>query len=503
MKTKYMLWLTVSAALFVACTEQEKGSRQESLKVEPSMLTFEAVEAPSRELAVTAVGMEWEVEVASQASEWLSATKTGTDKVVVSVADNKQADPRTGTVTVFVPGDDGLRNRRAVTVTQEGNDNPEVYSLSLSVKELAFEAENTAEQQVVVTVQGEGLTWEAVPDADWITVKKSGDGFSVAVQDNTRTTERTGVITVTPSDASVGTCRLAVRQAAGELPPSLEVNYTEFLFKPNGEFLQGEAVLYVTVQNCGWSWRTVDEAGDRINWILIEDGRPKYDILTITCSVNEGEAERVGYLEIIPDAEELETVRVTITQGAVKDHLSELTDDVDLTEVSRNAYVHLVPLNDWEERATPWTFRFWSDGIEYDDTQYPPYFATGGYIEFEVYSEKILYNDDSEYDLPTGVYTVTRQENNGMDEGMNTITAGYQIATMWNPEVCIGAWYYYMENDVVVAKAPITEGTLTVERDGDRYILIFDFRDDLGFSLAGRREGALSIVGDGVPSPRA
>lgn len=90
-----------------------------------------------------------------------------------------------------------------------------------------------------------------------------------------------------------------------------------------------------------------------------------------------------------------------------------------------------------------------------------------------------------------------------MDEGMNTITAGYQIATMWNPEVCIGAWYYYMENDVVVAKAPITEGTLTVERDGDRYILIFDFRDDLGFSLAGRREGALSIVGDGVPSPRA
>ena len=502
MKTKYVLRLAALALLAVACENGGESETQKSLTIDPVAMTFAAVSAPSQEVTVAAVGVEWKAEVGKSAAEWLSAVRTGTDRVAVSVTDNPKAEKRTGKVIVFVPDADDMRSRKEVTVVQQGNENPEVYSLSLSVKELEFGAKDAVEQQVVVTVCGEGLTWKAETDAEWIAVTPSSDGFGVAVHENSQPAERRGMVTVTPSDPSVQPCRLVVRQAAGELPPKMELNYTEFRFKPTGEHAIGEALLYVTTQNCGWSWRTVDEAGVPIDWILIQDRRPEYEILSITCRENMESADRIGYLDIVPQTDALETMRVTITQMAVKDYMSELTGDVDMTAVSRNAYVSMTPLNDWEERSTPWMLRFWDDGVGYDEAVYPPFSQTGGYVELELYSDRILFNDDSEYDLPAGVYAVVSQEDAMGNGGIDTITAGYQITTMWDPEHCVGSWYYYMENDEVVRKAPLTEGTLTVERTGDDYILVFDFRDDAGHALSGRREGPLSVVGIGVPSPR-
>ena len=160
MKTKYVLRLAALALLAVACENGGESETQKSLTIDPVAMTFAAVSAPSQEVTVAAVGVEWKAEVGKSAAEWLSAVRTGTDRVAVSVTDNPKAEKRTGKVIVFVPDADDMRSRKEVTVVQQGNENPEVYSLSLSVKELEFGAKDAVEQQVVVTVCGEGLTWK-------------------------------------------------------------------------------------------------------------------------------------------------------------------------------------------------------------------------------------------------------------------------------------------------------------------------------------------------------
>ncbi len=502
MKTRILMWLTLSASIAVSCTDNGTETPQKSVKVEPAVMTFAAVSAQSQEAVVTAVGVEWNVEVPQIAQDWLTAVKEGDDKVVVGVADNPSAGERVGSVTIVVSGDESVRNKE-ITVTQAGNETPEVYSLTLSVGRLDFEAQATEAQNVTVTVEGEGMTWKAVADADWITVDESEDGFSVSVKENVGTSERTGMVVVTPSEETVSPAELLVVQAKGELPASLEVNYDEFRFLPTGKFYQGDAVLFVTAQNCGWTWRAVDEAGAPAEWILVDDSLIEKTVLMITCTQNDGETERLGYIEVIPDTEKLEPKKVRIVQDAVKDHLSELDGDVDMTVAAKNAKIFMNPLNDYEDRATPWEFRMWSDGIVYDDSQWPPYSGTGEYVQFYLYSEKIVFNDTSEYDLPATVYTVTVIDPNtggmGLEE-VNTITAGY--VPDYNPTMQLGSWYYRIENDEVVVKAPIKEGTLVVERNGADYVLTFDFKDDFGFSLSGRREGQLDITPQGVPMPQ-
>ncbi len=503
MKTRILMWLTLSAFIAVSCTDNGTETPQKSVKVEPAVMTFAAVSAQSQEAVVTAVGVEWNVEVPQIAQDWLTAVKEGDDKVVVSVADNPAAEERVGSVAIVVSGDESVRNKE-ITVTQAGNESPEAYSLTLSAKRLDFEAAGSEAQDVTVTVEGEGMTWKATADDAWVTVSETDDGFSVSVTDNTDTEERIGTVTVTPSEKSVEPVELVVYQKAGKGKPTIEVNYDEFVFRPTGELLQGEATLYVTAENCDWTWRVVGEDGGTAEWIQIDDSNVEtYAYLAITCSPNTGETERVGYIEVIPDTEELEVIRVRIVQNAVQDHVSDLTDDVDLSPVTKNARVVMMPLNDYEDRATEWQFRMWDDNIVYDETKWPPYVGTGEYIEFTLFSEKIVFNDASEYELPAATYTVTviDPDTGGMGlEEENTITAGYTAP--WNPEQCFGSWYYKIENDVVVAKAPIKAGTLIVERSGDGYVLMFDFEDDFGFSLSGRREGPLDITPQGVPMPQ-
>lgn len=497
-----MLWLTLSASIAVSCVDKGSESPQKSVKVEPTVMTFAAVSAQSQEAVVTAVGVEWDVEVAQIAQDWLSAVKEGNDRVVVSVADNPAAEERVGSVTIVVSGDESVRNKE-ITVTQAGNETPEVYSLTLSVKRLDFEAAGGGEQNVAVTVEGAGMTWTATTDDGWVTVRENESGFSVAVTDNTDTVERIGTVTVTPSEKSVEPVECVVYQKAGQSKPTIEINYDEFVFRPTGELLKGEATLYVTAENCNWTWRVVDEAGGAAEWILIDESMIEYAILMITCTPNTGETERIGYIEVIPDTEELDVIRVRIVQNAVQDYVSDLTDDVNLSIVTKNSKVIMTPLNDYEDRATPWEFRMWSDGIVYDDSQWPPYSGTGEYVELYLFSEKIVFNDTSEYELPATAYTVTviDPDTGGLGlEKENTINAGY--VAPWNPEQCLGSWYYRMENGSVVAKAPIKEGTLVVERNGDDYVLTFDFKDDFGFSLSGRREGKLDIMPQGVPMPQ-
>ena len=71
----------------------------------------------------------------------------------------------------------------------------------------------------------------------------------------------------------------------------------------------------------------------------------------------------------------------------------------------------------------------------------------------------------------------------------------------WNVSSTNGSWYYRMENDTEVEKAPIVAGSMTVTRDGETYTIKMEFEDDLGFKLTGEYTGALDLVaGNAVSS---
>ena len=181
----------------VACSPENEGVQEASLEVSPSQLTFGAEDTAPQEITVTAVGVEWEYVLPSTA-DWITVEDGTAGKLLVTVAANPAAEARTASVTVRPTDNDDVKAKN-VTVKQEGNANPVVYSLTVEPASLTFGAEGAAPQEVTVTTEGEGLTWSTSTEADWLTVTEKAGGFTVSAADNPDTSERTADITVTPS----------------------------------------------------------------------------------------------------------------------------------------------------------------------------------------------------------------------------------------------------------------------------------------------------------------
>lgn len=112
---------------------------------------------------------------------------------------------------------------------QQGSDRPQTYSLSVNPAALTFGAEDDRPQEVIVTVEGNDLTWStdiAESGRSWLTVTESDGKFSVTASPNPEPARRTADITVTPSDAAVPAKAVRVTQEAKELLPSLNVTLT-------------------------------------------------------------------------------------------------------------------------------------------------------------------------------------------------------------------------------------------------------------------------------------
>ena len=483
---KRLFFISALCLFLASCGGDEgtKGGGVPSLKVEPSSLDFAAVSAPSQNVTVTAENVEWEVRVSETASSWLKAEKTDGTTVTVSVTDNGTPEQRTGSFTVAPTNGEDVK-AKSVTVTQSGGDVE--YKFSVEPAALTFEAEGAAAQTVTITAEG-GLTWEAKVEGDaasWITVTPGEGTLEVKVSDNPEATERSGNVVVTPSVSSVGQKPIRVTQAGKVLPPSLSIDVedpeTGFTVDANGNITHGSNSIHVTAVNTDWNARAVDAEDKAVTWFTATANKDD-GLATIILSVDKNETleERVGYVLITATVEEVPDIRVTVTQAGLKEHYSTLTADVVLDGLV-NAKVKVAPTQDWapEGEGASWVLTLWSDGVEPTEDYYNPYAGTGTYVQLEMRSERIPFNDDNEYYMTDGEYTITEYDANVPPMHAAGGEPGFYD---WQRPGC---WVFVLENDAVTEEAPLDGGTITVSRDGDRYTFTFDCQDDSVFTITG------------------
>lgn len=484
--------ILAAALVAVACSPENEGVQEASLEVSPSQLTFGAEDTAPQEITVTAVGVEWEYVLPSTA-DWITVEDGTTGKLLVTVAANPAAEARTASVTVRPTDNDDVKAKN-VTVKQEGNPAPVVYSLTVEPASLTFGAEDAAPQEVTVTTEGEGLTWSTAVDADWITVTEQAGGFTVSVTDNPETTERAANITVTPSESSASPKAVRVVQEGKVLPPSLTLTFDggplpeEFTLAYNE--MEPHDIDVVAV-NVTWNV-SVEYEGETDRWLTVkkvEDVSRSYAVLqVIDGNQNLTSSPRSCIVRITTDVEGIGPFEVRMTQEGKPEFDSTLTEDVDFGTLTDSHVLVYLTKNE-EQTYAIWDLRFWSDGVTFDQN-YGRYGGSGDLVTVYLASEPVYRNDDNEYYLPEGTYTVVANfySDSSLYVPFN-ISGGYRT-----PYATSHTWYVRMQDGVSAGDACITTGTMEVKRSGETYSITFDFGSDALYSVKGSFEGAFDNI---------
>lgn len=486
--------ILAAALVAVACSPENEGVQEASLEVSPSQLTFGAEDTAPQEITVTAVGVEWEYVLPSTA-DWITVEDGTAGKLLVTVAANPAAEARTASVTVRPTDNDDVKAKN-VTVKQEGNANPVVYSLTVEPASLTFGAEGAAPQEVTVTTEGEGLTWSTSTEADWLTVTEKAGGFTVSAADNPDTSERTADITVTPSESSASPKAVRVVQEGKVLPPSLTLSYEggplpeEFTLAYNDMVPRDIDVVAVNVT---WNVSVEYEGEQTDRWLTVakvEDVSRSHVVLqVIDGNQNLTSSPRSCVVRITADVEGIGPFEVRMTQEGKPEFDSTLTEDIDFgTLTNSNVLVYLT--KNEEQTYALWDLRLWGDGITYD-VEYGRYSGSGDLVTVYVASDPIYQNDDKEYYLPDGTYTVVANfySDSSLYVPFN-ISAGYRTYYATSH-----TWYVRMQDGVSTGDACITTGTMEVKRSGETYSITFDFGSDALYGVKGSFEGTFDIVG--------
>jgi len=494
---KKILFVAAACLLAVACKPTENGGTTASLEVSPSSLTFGAEDTTPQEITVTATGVEWEYAVPSSA-DWITVDDGTAGKLLVSVAKNPTAEKRTASIRITAKDNDDLEPV-SVTVTQAGSETPEVYSLTVDPAALTFEAEGAAGQSVKVTASGEGMTWSvAVEDAakEWITLSttEGTEGettLTVTVQDNPDTAERSANITLTPSAESAGPKAIRVTQEAKVLPPSLAITYDGGKELPEEGFVMGYRGRTISLKlvpvNLTWKARADAE------WLKITVN-PDYNLLTIAMSdvLNTSPESRSCNIIVTTDAEGIGPFEIPVTQEGQPEFQSTILEDMELTTLT-HCYVAVTPNCDWRDKPfTQWDMRFMSENVSYENNK-GNFFGTGDRLTVDFVTEPLWANDDNEYYIPDGTYTVGANYN-GIESLMipGNISAG--AFGYSHPKFPNGTWYVRIEDGAYPGdQAAITEGTMTVSRTGEEYVITFEFVSDAGCAVTGTYEGPLDL----------
>ena len=497
---KKILFIAAACMFAAACTPQDGGGETASLEVSPKSLTFGAEDTTPQEITVTATGVEWEYAVPSSA-DWITVDDGTAGKLLVSVAKNPTAEKRTASIRITAKDNNDLEPV-SVTVTQAGSETPEVYSLTVDPAALTFEAEGAAGQSVKVTASGEGITWSAAIDEaakEWITLSatEGAEGettLTVTVQDNPDTAERSANVTLTPSVESVGPKAIRVTQEAKVLPPSLAITYDGGKELPEEGFVMGYRGRLITLAlvPVNLTWKAEADA----EWLKITVNTD-YNLLTIAMSdvLNTSSESRSCNIIVTTDAEGVGPFKIPVTQEGQPEFQSTILEDMELTTLT-HCYVAVTPNCDWRDKPfTQWDMRFMSENVSYANNL-GNYSGTGDRLTVDLVSEPIWVNDDAEYYLPDGTYTVVANFNS--DENLRvpgSVSAG--AFTFSHPRFTNGTWYVRIEDDAYPGgQAAITEGTMTVSRTGEEYVITFEFVSDAGFAVTGTYEGTLELHPD-------
>ena len=501
---KKILFVAAACLLAAACSPTDGESTTASLEVSPSSLTFGAEDTTPQEITVTATGVEWEYTLPSSA-DWITVDDGTAGKLLVSVAKNPTAEKRTASIAVKPVNNDDVK-AKSVTVTQAGSETPEVYSLTVDPAALTFEAEGAAGQSVKVTASGEGITWSAAVDEaakEWITLSatEGTEGettLTVTVQDNPDTAERSANVTLTPSAESVGPKAIRVTQEAKVLPPSFSMSYNGGDVPEEGFIIdykgQNQYSIDVVPVNIEWNVKTEYDAGGS-DWLQAEkiegDAVNRINIgVSIFNSENTSSDPRTARVVVTTNVEDIGPFEIPVTQEGKPEFLSTLEEDVDFGVLTQSR-VLVYPNNDYREMPyTEWDFILWDEGISYDGVNV--FTGSGDKMCLKVAGEVLTQNDDNEYYLADGTYTVVAN----FDSGTITPEIGQISGGAFgysHPLFPNGSWYIRMQDDAVTGDACIKEGTMTVARSGETYTLTFDFTSDAGYKVTGSFEGALNV----------
>ena len=503
---KKILFVAAACILAAACKPTETETTTASLEVTPTSLSFAAEDTAPQTITVTAVGVEWTYSLAESGKEWVTIERLSDKELTVAVADNTKAEQRTAAVT-FKAKDNNRIKDRSVTIIQQGAENPEVYALTVDPTVLTFEAEGAAGQSVKVTASGEGMTWSAaVEDAakEWITLSatEGAEGettLTVTVQDNPDTAERSANVTLTPSAESVGPKAIRVTQEAKVLPPSFSMSYNGGEIPEEGFTIhyKGETSYDVDVVpvNVEWNVKVEYEAGGS-GWLEANKVESEnVNKIHIACNLDKRENTssdpRTARVVVTTNVEDIGPFEIPVMQEGKPEFLSTLEEDVDFGVLTKGRII-VAPNNETRQNdCTYWDLILWNEGVEYDNVG--NFTGTGDKLTFKLYTDVIQQNDDNEYYIPDGTYTVVPgPETEGHDFAAGEIAGG-----VWgysHPQFPSGAWYIRMENDVATGDACIKEGTMTVARSGETYDIIFAFISDAGYKVTGKYEGVFDNI---------
>ncbi len=99
-------------------------------------------------------------------------------------------------------------------------------------------------------------------------------------------------------------------------------------------------------------------------------------------------------------------------------------------------------------------------------------------------SEHMPFNDDQEYWMADGIYTVVKREAETGEIPEQQMTVGSGYAGYW-PGQRMSSWVMCIEEGEFVKGGPVAAGTVTVTRDGDNYTFVVELADDFDFKITG------------------
>ncbi|HAD56812.1 MAG TPA: hypothetical protein DCG00_04960, partial [Alistipes sp.] len=490
---KRYTYLLAAAALVlnISCDGPENTAQpQATLKAEPASLRFAAASAPAQTVTVTAEETEWTHSIPEDAG-WLTATRDG-DRLSVSVADNAEETGRTATITLNASAE-GVEPVK-ITVRQEAAETPEPEkpSLSVSPEKLVFAAAEASGQEVTVTVTG-GVTWTAAPAGaeEWIHIAPAEGKFTVTVDDNPESLERSGYINVSPGDKTLATCRIYVTQEPKAVPASITPQLPDGATPEEGltlPFTRGSSTLPVTVapEDAQWSVQVESDGSSDSSWLSATNvAAPSQHTVFLSYQLNEAETQRTAYLVLTHADSSAEPVRVKVTQKAKTDVNSTIYEDVD----SHPAFIkaQVMANNDWRDFPfVQWTLTLYTEGITYD-ALWGRWGGSGDRI-------KILMTGSPQHEDEVVLEEMTYEvvpydEYNKMpasDRKPGWVCAAQGSGNGAYPS---GTWHQVYENGSITGCANAVGGSVTVTRSGDDYTITWNFTSDAGCKVTGSYTG--------------
>ena len=495
MKRYAYLLAAAALALNISCTGPENPAQPEAtLKAEPASLRFAAAAAPAQTVTVTAEETEWTHSIPEDAG-WLTATRDG-DRLSVSVADNAEETGRTATITLNASAE-GVEPVK-ITVRQEAAETPEPEkpSLSVSPEKLVFAAAEASGQEVTVTVTG-GVTWTAAPAGaeEWIHIAPAEGKFTVTVDDNPESLERSGYINVSPGDKTLATCRIYVTQEPKAVPASITPQLPDGATPEEGltlPFTRGSSTLPVTVapEDAQWSVQVESDGSSDSSWLSATNvAAPSQHTVFLSYQLNEAETQRTAYLVLTHADSSAEPVRVKVTQKAKTDVNSTIYEDVDSHPALIKAQV--MANNDWRDFPfVQWTLTLYTEGITYD-ALWGRWGGSGDRI-------KILMTGSPQHEDEVVLEEMTYEvvpydEYNKMpasDRKPGWVCAAQGSGNGAYPS---GTWHQVYENGSITGCANAVGGSVTVTRSGDDYTITWNFTSDAGCKVTGSYTGPIEI----------